>query len=158
MGVESLMQMYEREQAYASMFQDGDDGGQEVAFSDAMECIGYYNAEMAKRGIIEKSIPFDLPVCVDERQDITYFVKFDGFKLKEWILKEFRQAPGINFKIACGMYTERFLLEYFPNDPAARAAKLKRISLFIMPYFKDISKAFQLLGDGKAYNLGGLEP
>jgi len=157
-AVESLWQVFDQEQAYARLFQDPDDGGQEVSFSDAMECIGYYNSEMAKRGIIDKTIPLELPICIDERIDITYFVKFDGFKLKEWILKEFGQATGINFKMACGMYTERFLLEYFPNDPAERAARLNRISLFIIPYYRDISIAFNMLSDGKAYNLGGLEP
>lgn len=141
--------------APAQRFVD-DDEGREVLLEDAEQCFAFYKSEMMKRGVLNNDIPITLPVCTDERLQITDAVKFDGFKLKTWIIDTYGSAAGINFKIQFGMYTEAFLLKYYPDDPAERARRYKRITLFIAPYLKAQFVGFR--SDAKAYNLGGLEP
>jgi len=135
---------------------EDDDEGREVLLEDAEQCFAFYRSEMIKRGVLNNNIPITLPVCSDERLQITDFVNFDGLKLKTWIDETYGSTAGINFKIQFGMYTEAFLLKYYPDDPAERARRYKRITLFIAPYLKAQFVGFR--SDAKAYNLGGLEP
>lgn len=151
----------EREESFNKLFNHPgeDDGGQEVDIVDAMQCIDQYNAEMKKRGILLPSDIFVPPVIIDQRMDVTHFVKFNGFKLKEWILEQYygpAEQDVVHFKLACGIYTEAFLNTYFADQPASIDARRNRITTFIIPFFKDPAKA--ALNGGKAYNLGGLEP
>ena len=133
-----------------------DDEGQEVSLEDAQECFAFYKSEMMKRGILDSTIPTDFPVCSTTRLQVTTAVKFDGLKLKNWIDETYGPLGGINFRIEFGMYTEAFLLKYYPNDAEQRAKRFKRITLFIAPY---LTMPFTILTSGaKAYNLGGLEP
>lgn len=151
----------EREDTLNKLFNhlEEDDGGQEVDIADAMQCIEHYNAEMKKRGIVSPSDIFVPPAIVHQRMEVTHFVKFNGFKLKEWILEQYygpAEQDVVHFKLACGIYTETFLNTYFASNPTAIDARRDRITTFIIPFFKDPAKA--ALNGGKAYNLGGLEP
>ncbi|GAA0556833.1 hypothetical protein [Chitinophaga japonensis] len=151
----------ERDEAFDKLFNHltDDDEGREVEIADAMECIDCYNAEMKKRGILHPSDIFIPPVTVNDRLDITHFVKFNGFKLKEWILEQYygpAEQDVVHFKLANGIYTDTFLGIYFASAPASIEARRNRITTFIIPFFKDPAKA--VLNGGKAYNLGGLEP
>lgn len=151
----------QREQAFHSVFNklEEEDGGHEVNIKDAMDCIDCYNAAMKERGILELSDPFTPPLLINDRMDITFFVKFNGFKLKEWILEQYygpAEEDVVHFKLANGIYTDEFLGIYFANEPASIRARRHRITTFIIPFFKDAAKA--VANGGKAYNLGGLEP
>lgn len=148
---------FSQDEAFAKMFEGADDDGQEVLLSDARQCIALYKEEMKKRGVMEDGTGFRPPIVINDRMDITYAVKFNGFKFKEWMLRRYYGRTGeVHFKLAFGIYTPAFLSTYFPDNPSARQNRVNRITAFIIPYSTDSTKA--LRDDDFAYNLGGLEP
>lgn len=146
-----------QDEAFEKMFEGADDDGQEVLLSEARQCIALYEEEMRKRGVLHKDSSFRPPIVINDRMDITYAIKFNGFKFKEWMLRRYYSRAGeVHFKLAFGIYNTPFLSTYFPNNPTARGSRLNRITAFVIPYSTDSAKA---LGDDEfAYNLGGLEP
>ncbi len=154
-------ELQEREKQFAALFAPaGDDGGQEVLYVYAKECMELYKKEMSGRGIIHPNDAFTPPVTVQERLDVSYAVKYDGFKLKEWVLARYygnSQRAHLGFKLAFGIYTEAFLLKYYPDNPDERARRFHRTTAFIVPYYT-IPTLEKIADDEPVYNLGGLEP
>ncbi|GAA0556866.1 hypothetical protein [Chitinophaga japonensis] len=139
----------------------GDEDGREVEVKNANLCINFYPTEMGKHGLRAQAgtIP---SLIVRRARKITTAENFQGRGLLDWLIKTVDtydpQGKGehIRIKLVFGIYTPEFLANEQVGNELSRK-KIDRVGVFLVPYSKATNKPL-VAGDGKVYDLGGLDP
>jgi hypothetical protein len=138
----------------------GDEDGREVSAENADLCINIFPTEMGKHGIKQTAGPVSF--IIKKARQITKSEDFYGKGLLDWLVKTVDtydpvgEGKNIRIKVVFGIYTPTFLA----NEGVGanlKAKKNDRIGVFLVPYSTTTNKPL-VTGNGKVYDLGGLDP